>query len=849
MKRIIFSSALFLFCLVAFGQKPITAGMTGLQMRNAINGNNDTLYVLTGKTVNTTKSRYSTIQGAINAASSGATIIINQGTYSVDSTALKNGVNLVGIGTVTVQVTGTSATKWALAATNVTCNIEGLTFKGRNTLIARGTSNVTLKNCTFSALPADEATYNSRIQIWDNSVVKAEFCDFVKTSMYFYENSVSEIAGCNFDISSILVDNYANVSIQAERFYSISSGGIVTVGSNNPYEAAIIGNVGAYKDTSDVNYPNYRNYNNTHIPVLYFSARDCSRYYGGTVYAMAGGTLNIRNTCFNNELYKRTIIEARNHANIFCEGVTFSKISGWYGDPIISLKDCLVHYDCDIVPTGDTLDTYNASDWPIYGEGSHCAEMSRFYNSILKPMFKMVNSTLEYMGDDVLNSLPAEQALKEMCVAPNWAKNTTTPLDASTISGSPNWVTATLYHVGDLVYQGNKLYYVVIEHTSGVFQTDWINNRIRMFVAANKNLNGYWKAYYYHKTSGWQKFHELGEWHGGMRRNRGNPIAGYECNLYYEDSKLIRHANFFTWKGAGALAYTNENVICYPQLLSTYIGYDFVMNNISLINVGANLDQGVTGFVIDFYSQFPKKNYIFNNITISGEDIFAAVYITGANAVAGDQGCMQLGNFDLSGSANSTAGGTYLGQYFSVSAMPGKTYQETMNFLVNPYHASFVGGSLKIKSSLDIGANWSMANDIKSPTSPVRLYHDPPNDTLVITFTFSLDLNNTYLYYGYADFNIYAHTYYINDEYAAMFNVKATQIGDGLSGRSDLYKTALFSHPGGGWTAPTTATIGLLGGTSTTMKVYVTSSNATDTWVQVLPLYLNLVTQITITVQ
>lgn len=128
---------------------------------------------------------YATIQGAIDAASSGDTIVIKEGTY--DRFYVKPGISNLTI----------KAAEGAKVVVNVLDGKTGDDAKaiyggsisgaecGEQCCLIRGT-NITLSGLNFKSLGQKKQWYDAAVAVYTGGVVKIENCDFVGTDNIGY---------------------------------------------------------------------------------------------------------------------------------------------------------------------------------------------------------------------------------------------------------------------------------------------------------------------------------------------------------------------------------------------------------------------------------------------------------------------------------------------------------------------------------------------------------------------------------------------------------------------------------------------------------------------------------------
>lgn len=637
----------------------ITTGITGDTLSTYLNSNFSELYM--NNVVRVGAGGYSTIQAAITASSSGTTILISPGTYT-EQIILKDGVNLLGAGVVTIYNTGTSSHN--LTASSVTCVIENVIISGAKCLNF-SSSNITFKNVTVGA---NALATTSTITGTTLSMNRSSFTNVGGTSAH----TVTILGSSTVFMDLLLLDS---VTISAKENSSLTvlcdviTASTCSVGSSNTYTSDITGVVGTYKDKTATNFANYLAFNLADKSLGQFVFKATK---GGacnvTSYSSAFATLASSN-CPANSVNGGLSLIAFDQSKITVTNSHIVRFSALHG-AFIELVNSISTYDRDILPIGN-VNQYDPAFWGDYSQGSHIVEQSSLYNSDMIATVRIHASTLNYMGDDVLNSLPESIALKNLAVNDSFISTSAAdPAIPNPILGA--WATGQSYTAGQFITSptfsplgGSVVLYVVTNHTSGVLQTDWKAGKIRTLFGARKQDTGYYCALYYSITSGaWKVGFRLGAHHGGRYRNRGCAMynssnAIQPANMIITDSVINDHANTFTLT-------TNANTTIDQEGAPTYGGgttiqagaaYTYI-NNVTYNYIGYHGDGRThNGIIVQQNPQLPKETHHVYNLSLTGKAIASGVRIliakqSGGVNVANNK--LFLGNITFSEGANIT---------------------------------------------------------------------------------------------------------------------------------------------------------------------------------------------------
>lgn len=775
--------------------------------------------------------QYTDINSAINAASSGNLIIVYPGTYDVDSIELKNGVDIIGLGNGTIiEKTANNHTEWVLLADNDTCNISNLVVKGANYLKAENNSLLKFRDVKFQRY--DNTYYAGVIELYDSAKVYFTNVDLENGYHASYGAypvkllNVSELVwyGGTFTGGFIMLYDTSNAIINIDKL-ELANNSISTsfvLGEENSYNSAITGTSTSYKDKSDPNYNNWVSANEENMPSLHLSVLNCGdeqvsflNYNKGRLYL--NSTNSNRSATVIVNTYNSAVTEINNSI--------ISKIGGDWGDYVVKLTNSKIIYDNDLSTSGDTSNVYDSSYWPSYSGGTHAIELSNFYNSELFPQLIMTNVEVEYMGDDVLNSLTEAQALKEMEVNPDWVSQTTDDPDTTGFSAIADWTTGTNYTVGEKFFYDDYLYIVVSDHTSGTFSTDLGNNLIRMLIAANRNNDGYYRSMKYNKTYGWMTTFQLGEYHGGKTRCRGNPAVFYESNVIMSNVTIKRYNSVFTWEPN--INYSDYQKNLYTSVVLFRVNKKVKIDGLTVLNYG-KCNGTITGITYDISPYITDKRHHLNNITISGEDIGYGINLGFDDLISDDTAFMDFGNisFDIvNGSTN-----YYYRNAIIMSYPSGWTYDKTWNFAITgrSNEKQVLGGDVIITDNFAVKKNFEPGGENLFVNSSVPINMQASGidyDTVLVTFYYENTLNSNYLR-SYIDLYLFSHVYTSVSNYSGLAEIKIAATGDGTGNSHRIqYDTLLWNPTGGSYMPPSASDVGYWDSDGSYITIYITNTS------------------------
>lgn len=423
--------------------------------------------------------------------------------------------------------------------------------------------------------------------------------------------------------------------------------GTVQLGLPNPYISDITGTKTAYKDKSATNFNNYLAYNNLNSGNVNLSIKKIT----GNILVYGGYTLNITSSDLES-------ITSYDQSHLHCVN---SKISGRVNAMHGSVCEVIggsIRYDKDIFPLTEIGDIYDETRWGNYGQGTHIIEPSSSYNKDLIATLILKQTTLDYMGDDVLNGLPVDVALANLAVNTTFKSDTITNPSTPTPIHEP-WTTGHNYTAGEFVPYNNVLLYIVENHTSGNINTDWRAGRIRTLFGAKLQDNGYYCSLFYSTSIGaWQVAHRLGAYHGGKYRNRGCAIYNYHnsvnpCNLIFEDVTINDHSGSWSLTSNVNLTIDQEGKGMYGGGTTIQAGASYTYFNNVKYNYIGYWGEGADhyGIYINQNTQLDKEEHHLYNVTLMGKAINRGILVLITKQVgmlAGPNNKLHISNIKMS---------------------------------------------------------------------------------------------------------------------------------------------------------------------------------------------------------
>jgi pectinesterase len=161
------------------------------------------LLALTGSTAvaatRSVPSQYSTIQAAVNAAASGDTINIANGTYTeqVNIPSTKSNIQIVGASQTGVTLRATSASQTALTVNGTDITISYMTIANTAGQTAGPANAVRVNSKRVEFYRCYINGWQDTFAIWDNSVVYCSLCEVRGSVDFIYSGGTAFFTSCN----------------------------------------------------------------------------------------------------------------------------------------------------------------------------------------------------------------------------------------------------------------------------------------------------------------------------------------------------------------------------------------------------------------------------------------------------------------------------------------------------------------------------------------------------------------------------------------------------------------------------------------------------------------------------
>ena len=549
---------------------------------------------------------------------------------------------------------GISSTQAAINCDNDTVFIRDVYIRSRIAIHADDYSHVELENVTI--LPHDDIIdqsneYASRdgglVHIIDSKLV-AKNCDVINSanqgSYWQFESSTIDWQGDLFDVDAMRSAGNCRIDIDVKKAIGIYGAGQHNrwrFGEENPYNSSILGSKNNVLDTLPQNYLDHNAGQNGHVKI---SIED-GRYLWSGIVACGNYTMQIENSMFagkvpdeNGEMPSMTGIEFENNATVKLTNVVTARIDAKYFHGYFeSDPQTQIYYDRDLVVDEEKqyYGLYNSGNFPYtYGQGTHGVEGSDLWNLAAIPTYRFDDTQIIYMGDDVLNKLPVEQALKELSVNPLFRSDTEDYPSDTGLNDAPNYTESTTYNQGDTMFLGTTLFIATQNFTSVNSNQDHADNKIRALVGCKK-FGKYYGTLLYEKNRGWINVFTLGQWHGGYCRNRGNAVAFYNGNVI-GSIRLVEHNSTWTW-----FASQNPTVKYwdkegkngyYRNIITTKFGDYWNVQKLHITQVGITEDYAKkSALQIDLQDGIPNQTIRIQDLRIHSDGLTSPVELVGVD--------------------------------------------------------------------------------------------------------------------------------------------------------------------------------------------------------------------------
>lgn len=546
MRKIIITILFALLVTLSHSQQTILQRMTGAQVRAALNSNFDTLYVSSGHKVSKTLSRYSTIQGAINAASSGTAIMVESGSYNEQLT-LKDGVDLYGVGNVTVFTNDNAHT--TITANSDTIKISNINIEANLHCLTAVNSELVIDNCKLiGRISARDGGYisldSSKVDMTDCKIVYGNILA-VKHSTFNYIGKEMEVLWARFFTGSVFdisVDKW-NIPNNRDRFQFLEMGVL------NSHQSDINPATGSYSTKADPDYLDWVAENKTGDVKGVLQVKSFRTDGFKAFYLYQNSELTILNSTFYDPVtFRRVSGKINDNSKLTITNSSIGSVAIGYGDMLMKAYNSRFTYDQDYPVWDGVGSIYNTDHW-IQSGGTHLFESQtpEWRNKEVMPTLIFSNCIIEFMGDDVLNGLVDTVALKNLGVNFDYKSDSEDlPIDPVHVK----WETSHSYTTGQILaiqhpdsgVADSIAFYVINNYiSSATVNQDFLDGNIRKLFGANKQSIGYYQQLYYEYTTtdgvwAWRTGFKLGTYHGGKWRNNGCSFYQSTLNLLMENT-------------------------------------------------------------------------------------------------------------------------------------------------------------------------------------------------------------------------------------------------------------------------------------------------------------------------
>ena len=559
----------------------------------------------------------------------------------------------------------------AINADADTVYLKALSIKSRIAIRADDHSLISMENVVIrphndiESLANDYSSRNGGIVSITDSELIAKDCEGYNSANqdnpWTIENSVFYWQGGMFDIDAIQAvgGTRFNLDVQyAKGRYGSGHHNRWRFGVKNPYNNDILGSKTNIKTTLPANYLAHNQNENGFVDIKI----EDGRYLWSGIVIAGNYTATIHDSSFlgrspdaNEEMPAMTGIEAENNAIVSLYNVQVARADAkWFHGKYYMDENTTLYYDRDLYVSPDKVygALYDESNFPdTYSQGSHALESSDVYNLAAIPTWEFDNTKIVYMGDDCLNRLPVEQALKELSVNPLFRSDTEAYPDSSPFTGIPDYTNGDTYTTGSYFYLDGRVFITVETFTAADANAEHTANKFRALIGC-KMFASYYGTLIYEKNNGWVNVFTLGEWRGGYCRNRGNSVAFYNGNVIGK-LRFIEHANTWTWYGeqkAGTKYWDKEGKNgYYRNIFSTKFGRNFDIERLEITQVGRSEDYvKKSAFAYNLQTGIPDQNCRVKELVVNSDGLQEAVEIVGVEI---DKHSLYLGHVEVNGMA------------------------------------------------------------------------------------------------------------------------------------------------------------------------------------------------------
>lgn len=604
-------------------QVNINEGDTGLQARTAINDNFTEVYTAIGAfggsnfLTPVAGDNTSNINSAIATLGDEKVLrLLPGGTYNINGTVgitLVDGLTIEGNGA-TIGYHSGGGYVFDLV-TNIEVTFKDLTVQ-HSQILNQSDGTLNLENVTFKYYSAEgDAAFQTS---GGNIYARNWNLDGIASSTQI-NNDIMQVKGGVWSLDELDFTGTGEYDMTLDRlvYYGSSTAGRVNFGLTNSYDMI----------TENANWLAHNAANAMTVRLTCYLVTDLFMISRGDskVTLMNGNYLR---GYWN--VYDNGYLKAYN-----CTGTAGNVLGESNGT--LEVDHCYMRKDLgkSLVPYPG--DIYNEANWGT--EGLFADHIFETFGASINaynyyPLYIIRNCVLEYMGDDVLNSLQDTELLAELEANATYTVDGTGTPTTPTVAGA--WAASTAYTAGQILWSPNnwrggkaqKFALIVIEnHTSSSdVQDDIYDGKLRVLFGANRQANGKYQQMIYLQTAGWYStISPTLTYSGGQKRNRGNGM-NIVANAIIENTKIIDHACVYSTRMnvAQSVNYDNTGALAYPQFSITPITFCIVAN-VDIEFRGNYNNQYKAGINITEPLGLENGEFTFSDIRAIGEGLHSVI--------------------------------------------------------------------------------------------------------------------------------------------------------------------------------------------------------------------------------